>query len=213
MPRPRKKPLTEIEPLVISDVATLKAVAEPLRIQILMELGLGPKTVKEIAADLDVPPTRLYYHFKILERNGLIQVAGRRMVSGIEERSYIATALGWTTDPQATSTILASGLIDALLGVVRAELELALASKPGHPVGEPSSPVTSLTLTRLALSEADVEEVQKRLQGIMEDYGEDGEAPVGKRLHHMLFAGYRSPSELKKPDDEIAARAPKKRGR
>jgi len=214
MPRPvPKKNQQFAEPLVISDAGTLKAVAEPLRIQILMELSPGPKTVKEIAADLDVPPTRLYYHFKILERAGLIRVAGRRMVSGIEERSYAATASSWTTAPDATDTIVASGIIDGLLGVVRAELELALRSKPGVPVGEPSSPVPALSLTRLALSEAEVREVQERIESIMEDFGEEGDAPVGKRIYHMLFAGYRGPAELKKPNDELEARAPKQRGR
>ena len=213
MPRPAPKKKQFEDPLVISDVGTLKAVAEPLRIQILMELSPGPKTVKEIAADLDVPPTRLYYHFKILEHAGLIRVAGRRLVSGIEERSYAATASSWTTAPEATDTIVASGIIEGLLGVVGAELELALRSKPGVPVGVPSSPVSALALTRLALSEADVHEVQERINAIMEDFGEEGAAPTGKRIYHMLFAGYRAPAELKKPDDELEARAPKKRGR
>jgi DNA-binding transcriptional ArsR family regulator len=211
-PTTKKKKAFE-EPGVLSDVVTLKAVADPLRIQILMELSPGPKTVKEIAADMDVPPTRLYYHFKILERAGLIRVAGRRMVSGIEERSYEATASSWTTAPEATATIVASGIIEGLLGVVRAELELALRSKPGVPVGEPSSPVSTLVLTRLALSEPEVREVQERINAVMEDFGEDGAPPVGKRIYHMLFAGYRAPAELKKPNDELEARAPKKRGR
>lgn len=214
MPRPLSaRRSSRDEPRVISDVGTLKALADPVRIRIVMELGMGPKTVKEVAAILDAPPTRLYYHFKILERNRLIRVAGRRLVSGIEERSYEATAMSWTTAPDATSTIVASGIIDALLGVVRAELEVALLSKPGQPVGEPSSPVPFLALTRLALSEADVEELQERLGAIMDDFGEDGMPPVGKRLHHMLFAGYRAPTELKKQSGDLTARAPKKRGR
>jgi ArsR family transcriptional regulator len=128
-------------PLVIKDVATLKALAEPTRIQILIELAEGPKTVKDVATELEVGATRLYYHFKMLERAGLIRVSGRRLVSGIEERSYVATATSWTTAPESQTNLVESGVIDALLEVVRAELELALGSQATVPLGEPASPV------------------------------------------------------------------------
>src|SRR5260370_41285038 len=81
---------------VVSDLPTLKALAEPLRMRLLLDLDERPKTVKELAASLDVPQTRLYYHVRILESCGLLRVAGRRIVSGIEERHYASTAKNWT---------------------------------------------------------------------------------------------------------------------
>ncbi|MET8697578.1 helix-turn-helix domain-containing protein [Kitasatospora sp. NPDC004723] len=76
----------------VEDAATLKALADPLRLAILdvlMAAGdSGPLTAKEIAAALDEPQTKLYRHIKQLEKVGLIGVAGTRLVSGIVESRY-----------------------------------------------------------------------------------------------------------------------------
>jgi ArsR family transcriptional regulator len=190
----------EPDTLVIKDASTLKALAEPIRLQILMELGEGPKTVKEVASALEMGPTRLYYHFKILERAGLIRVAGRRMVSGIEERSYRATATSWTPSPETSPALVESGLIDALLEVVGAELEIALSALGSVPLGEPGSAVPVISFTRLALDDGDVAELQRRIEQVMEDFGETGPIAEGKRLYHAMFAGYQAPIELRAKD-------------
>ncbi|WP_406113382.1 ArsR/SmtB family transcription factor [Kitasatospora purpeofusca] len=76
----------------VEDAATLKALADPLRLAILDVLvaaaGTGPLAAKEIAAALDEPQTKLYRHIKQLEKAGLIRVAGTRLVSGIVESRY-----------------------------------------------------------------------------------------------------------------------------
>ena len=194
--RAAKKPLSASDALVIKDVETLKALAEPMRLQILLAVGDEAKTVKEVAESLGVGPTRLYYHFKILERARLITVAGRRMVSGIQERRYISTAKSWTPAPETAPHLVESGIVSAILGLVEAELDLALEAQSDVPIGEAGSPVPVMSLTRLALSDEDVREVQSRVESIMTEYGTIGRAPKGKRLYGMLFAGYQVPTEL-----------------
>jgi DNA-binding transcriptional ArsR family regulator len=196
------------EPLVLTDAASLKAIAEPTRLQILLELGDGPKTVKEVAAALDLNATRLYYHFKILEKAGLIRVSSRRMISGIEERSYAVTATSWTPAPEPGSTLAETGVIDALLEVVRAELELALGAQTTAPLGESASPVPAMSFTRLALNEEEVAEIQRRIESIMTEYGELGPAPEGKRIYHALFSAYLAPSELRDRSQNVATPEP-----
>ncbi len=186
----------EVENFVVKDAAALKALADPMRMQILLELAEEPKTVKQVSAALEMGPTRLYYHFKILERAGLIRVTGRRMVSGIEERTYAATAESWTSEPGVMSPSEESEIIDALVEVVRAELELAVGARGETELGALGSTVPSLVLTRLALSEDDVAEVQRRLESIMADFGETGKAPKGKRIYHALLEMHLTPSEL-----------------
>ena len=173
----------------------MKALAEPTRLQILMELAEEAKTVKEVAETLGVGPTRLYYHFKILERSRLIRIAGRRMVSGIQERRYIATAKSWTPAPEQMPSLVESGIVSAMLGLVEAELDLALDAQSTTPLGEPGSPVPVMSLTRLALSDEEVADVQRRVESIMEDYSTTGRAPKGKRIYGMLLAGYQGPTE------------------
>ncbi|WP_327677995.1 helix-turn-helix domain-containing protein [Kitasatospora sp. NBC_00458] len=76
---------------LVKEAATLKALADPLRLGILGALnsvGAGPLTAKEIAAALGEPQTKLYRHIKQLEKAGLIRVAGTRLVSGIVESRY-----------------------------------------------------------------------------------------------------------------------------
>lgn len=77
---------------IIDDLETLKVVSDPLRLQILQLLAQQPRTVKELAADLDVPPTKLYYHINLMEKHNLIQVVETRIVSGIVEKQYLRTA-------------------------------------------------------------------------------------------------------------------------
>ncbi|WP_441247481.1 ArsR/SmtB family transcription factor [Kitasatospora sp. McL0602] len=77
----------------VNDVETLKALADPLRLAILNTLtgqGTEPLSVKQIAAELGEPPSKLYRHVRQLEKVGLISVACTRLVSGIVESRYVA---------------------------------------------------------------------------------------------------------------------------
>jgi len=77
----------------ITDLETLKVISAPLRVQILERIGLASDsgqltTVKQLSEELDIPPTKLYYHINLLEKHGLIWVAETRVVSGIIEKHY-----------------------------------------------------------------------------------------------------------------------------
>ena len=82
----------------IENFETLKVVSDPLRIRLLDEINLANdqgefRTVKEIATALEMAPHKLYYHMRLLEEHGLIQVAETHIVSGIIEKHYALTAL------------------------------------------------------------------------------------------------------------------------
>lgn len=75
----------------VADVETLKALSDPLRLAILRAMMTDVHAayrVKDLAAMLDQPVTRLYRHIKVLETTGLIRVARTRLVSGIQESHY-----------------------------------------------------------------------------------------------------------------------------
>jgi len=82
----------------ITDLETLKVVTDPLRLNILNHLRGEPRTVKELAGALHLSQTKLYYHIGLLEEHGLIRVTGTRLVSGILEKQYQATAYKLTVD-------------------------------------------------------------------------------------------------------------------
>jgi DNA-binding transcriptional ArsR family regulator len=88
----------EAEPVAIRSVASvdmLRALADPTRLAILSVLmerhdELPVMSVKELAARLGEPQTKLYRHVRQLETAGLIRVASTRLVSGIVEQRYQA---------------------------------------------------------------------------------------------------------------------------
>ena len=76
----------------ITGLDALKIMSDPLRIHLIDLLRQAPATVKQLAATLAVAPRSLYYHINLLERHGLIRVVATRLVSGIQEKTYRATA-------------------------------------------------------------------------------------------------------------------------
>ncbi len=83
---------------IIRDLEALRIITDPLRMRILSLLDRHPRTVKEVAAALNLPPTRLYYHFNLLEKHGFIRVVETRLVSGIVEKHYQVTARAFDVD-------------------------------------------------------------------------------------------------------------------
>jgi DNA-binding transcriptional ArsR family regulator len=113
----------------IEDAATMKALADPLRQNILRVLSRNvhekPRvmTVKQLAEELGEPTTKLYRHMKQLLAVDLIQVAELRLVGGIVEQHYRVAQKGLGVDPQRPTWDRASAQSEALLGVVGAGVE------------------------------------------------------------------------------------------
>ena len=61
----------------VTDVDTIKALADPTRLAILQALTRDrlPKSAKELAEELGEPQTKLYRHLKVLEEAKLIEAA------------------------------------------------------------------------------------------------------------------------------------------
>lgn len=179
--------LGQAEQFVIDDVATLKVLADPLRIQLLSELNLAPRTVKEIATRIGVPQTRLYYHIKLLERHGIIRVVGRRMVSGIEERSYQTTARSTVVSPTLGAELARSGAVKALFDLFAAQMEVALVDSV--PVGDPRSAVIALSTLPVFLTPEEVPVFSEALQQFLTPYAD--ESRRDRLEYEFLIAGYR----------------------
>ena len=81
--------------LLVMDVEQLKALSDPLRLEILDVMGHQPRhgwTARELAERLGGKQTKLYHHLRVLEERGFIRVAETRLVSGIVERRYQVAA-------------------------------------------------------------------------------------------------------------------------
>lgn len=95
------EPYQPVPVRVVNDAELLKALGDPLRLRILHTVMGEPKrtwSVKEIAAQLDQPVTKLYHHVKQLEQSALVVDVETRVVSGIVEHRYQAGQLGLQFD-------------------------------------------------------------------------------------------------------------------
>lgn len=157
--------------LVIEDPAALKAISDPLRLRLVELLTGEPRTVKYLAQIVGVRPNRLYYHVRMLEEHGLVQVTGTRLVSGIVERSYQATARSFVLGPSLAGSVgVASGMVHQVLDLTRRELDAYMAARP-----EPADDDDRVMLGRhqLRLTPARRHELQDRIAALFEEFGAD----------------------------------------
>ena len=78
--------------MTIDSLEQLKAIADPLRQQLLNRFAREPATTKQVAVALGLKPTRLYHHVAKLEKCGLIKLVETRPVRGTTEKYYQASA-------------------------------------------------------------------------------------------------------------------------
>jgi len=114
---------------LITDVEQLKAVSDPLRLQIIDTMAEPPVrgwTAKELAARLGTKQTKLYHHLALLEERGFIRVAETRVVSGITEKRYAVVALSFRVDRSLVTgtagTDAVSDMLDAIFEKAREEI-------------------------------------------------------------------------------------------
>lgn len=91
---------TGAETFLVETPEQLKALADPLR-QSLLEQFCRPATIKQAAAKLNVPVTRLYHHVDQLLAAGLIRVAREEKRRAVSERFFEAVARHFAVSPSA----------------------------------------------------------------------------------------------------------------
>ena len=88
---------SEIPDVQAISLTTLKLIADPLRAKLIGLFSI-PATIQELAVQLNVPVTRLYYHVHLLEQHGLIQVVDSHPAGGTIEKVYRAAARQFIVD-------------------------------------------------------------------------------------------------------------------
>jgi DNA-binding transcriptional ArsR family regulator len=76
----------------VTDLETLKVLADPYRMRIIETVGDDRLTVKQIAQRMGETVHKLYYHVRQLEQHGLMVEVDSRVVSGIVEKTYALSA-------------------------------------------------------------------------------------------------------------------------
>ncbi len=185
---------------VINDLETLKVLADPLRLRI-RELLVQPSTVKQLAAELGIPATKLYYHVNLLEKHGLITVVESRLVSGIMERVYQVTAYRvqvaaelLTGDAQDDDTLTMS--LISVFNNARQDLLNGIAS--GAVDTSPSSEVhlgAKIVSLRLSLTEDQARSLFALIDSVIDEFTKISDANrtqavPNTRLYRLFSAAF-----------------------
>jgi|GEM_PF-1364547 len=123
------------EELVIESLEAFKVMSSPMRLRVLFHLR-SARSVAEVAAAMEVTPTRLYYHFNALVNAGIIEVIETRKKGTQLEKVYRVAGKtirpgpgAWNTsdDPYDFAEVAASLVLDT----TRIELVEAIAHRSG----------------------------------------------------------------------------------
>ena len=150
--------------LLVSEPPQLRAIADPLRTQLIQLLRDRARSTQELSAELGIPKGTVGHHLKVLEAAGLIRVVRTRKVRAVTEKFYGRTArlfLYQTEDAADGRAISAITLRQAANEVERA----------GHSTG--------FGLVRARLTDKDFERFERRAQKLMDDF-RAADTPGGK---------------------------------
>src|SRR5215469_2909207 len=196
----------EPEPVALRSIASvemLRALADPTRLAILSALmerhdDLPVMSVKELAARLGEPQTKLYRHVRQLEAAGLIRVASTRLVSGIVEQRYQASQRdlmfdgGFMREHADESEAAMRAVLDSFRdGFFTAFRDRRLA--PGAVADAEEYRKPSLFMTQVRVTPRRAAEMREKLQELQKWLGsEDDEDPDGI-LVDVLVGYYATP--------------------
>ena len=186
---------------VISDVETLKALSDPVRLRILetmIQAADEDWTVKRIATALGVGPTKLYHHIAILEEHAFIRLAGTRVVSGIIESRYRIAQLNVRLDRALLSgagsadeaTLAVEEVLRTIFDTAREDVGRALRAGAMRidPAGGPSRGILRQDLTRLTPTRA--VELRERMTALLDEFDDEPDHDPDAEPFGLLIALY-----------------------
>lgn len=166
----------------VADVDQVKAISNPTRLRIL-QVAREPVSARDMADQLEVPITRLYYHLDLLVGAGFLEVADVRKSGAQLERLYRRTADRFdpTTvfvDEMRTRPGGLALLASVIAEPVRLEVESVIAAGPGS-LGDATRALVHMTPDTAA-------EYIDRIGALFDEFTERSERESGEGA--MYFA-------------------------
>jgi len=183
----------------INDLETLRALSDPLRMQI-VELLSEKMTVKQVAEKLGLAPSKLYYHFNTLEKLGLIEVAETHMVANMVEKVYSSNADMVDVDPSLFSfskegeneslNLAVSSTIDATRDDLVRSLQARQFQLEQGAEEQPRRIIINRLISRLP--EERVAEFQDRLVALLKEFDDENDSSSDLQPYALTVAFYPS---------------------
>jgi DNA-binding transcriptional ArsR family regulator len=160
---------------MIDDITVLKALADPIRMT-LLDLTMGQPerswTARELAAEVGVLPTNIYYHLNMLERQELLVVRDTRVVNGIIEKHYGAGQRSLTFHRKPGDSADGNRALNVtMLNRVRDEMDAGLASgamSTGRDASDSRRMMVSMSVVKIP--ESEIAEFREELLRMVQRY-------------------------------------------
>lgn len=189
---------------IISDLETLRVIADPLRAQIMELLVHQELTIRQIADKLGLTPGKLYYHANQLEKHGLICVTETRQVANMLEKVYKATAPNLDVDPSLLNFTTDQGkesintLLTSMLDYTKEDLQRSLQARAFNlergASPQPRQAIINRLINRMTSEQADrfAERVMELLKEFDEADAGENSAIAGLQPYALTIAYYPS---------------------
>ena len=168
--------------LELDTLEQFDALISPQRLLIMEALAEG-KTAKELAAEMDVPVTRLYYHLNSLLEHGIVGVIEERPKGALTERVFRAAGAAMRPSRAFLERYGAEGLSEvAALAFRHGEARFSAATKEGL-IGiqsEDDLRTVAIGLSNIRISRERLDEFVREAEELLFKYKDDGsdEVPV-----------------------------------
>lgn len=170
-PRPRRE----------ATVAEAKALAHPMRMRILRLCRSRELTNKQLADRLGVQPGTVFYHVKLLLAAGFLEPAAVRTGdSGALEKPYRSTGASWWL-----SNPLGAEEPDIRFGPVQTFMDELGTAGPDS--------VSTFASFVLHLSDSEVEELDRRILAVLDEYIDSDHERRDRPAHAGLVVLHRLP--------------------
>jgi DNA-binding transcriptional ArsR family regulator len=198
---------------MIRDLEAAKAIADPLRLQIIEALLNRPLTVNQIAKKLGLAASRLYYHVNTLEKHDLIRVVDTTIHGNLIEKHYRVSAYNFSVDPEIYNfDIQENEGVDNLISMALNHLDIvredfarsieARAFNLEHGA-EPHPRRVIQSRVVIRISDEQVEDFQSRLQDLLKEF-EALDEPENTSYQPWAFTVFLYPTfYYDQPDSEV----------
>lgn len=172
----------------------LKALGDPLRSEIMMQLVMKPYTVQQLSEILDIPKGQIHYHLKNLEKNNLINMVKTEEKNGILQKFYQAKARDFSISKkllphqkdvdQTTRQVLYS-ILDRAKRKVQTAPESSLETKgPEEPSEERKFMATT---AEISATEEQFKQWRKKYLALLEELHTMGKHTTEETNHYYIF--------------------------
>ena len=161
------------ESYVITDLSQIKALADPLRQQILGAFVTEPRTTKQVATKLGQPPTKLYRHVDMLERVGLIRLVETRPKRGTTEKYFQAIAHHFSVAQDSLAGGESMSVIESTFAEAFASAQEGLrkAVQCGALAEGAETPGAVVAIGSLSLAPEDLPKLSERISNLAKELG------------------------------------------